>query len=134
VLAPMATAMLLLVGGVAVKQAHATFPGANGKIAFQSGRDGGGSYSDLFTMNPDGSEVTNITDTMSKSESGAVWSPDGSQIAFSGTDNFGRRVIFRRIYRRLAKGKGSGSLRRITVFVRHENVVRLLEFFGYRLE
>ena len=40
----------------------------------------------------------------------------------------------RRIYRRLAKRKGSGSLRRITVFVRHENVVRLLEFFGYRLE
>ena len=40
----------------------------------------------------------------------------------------------RRIYRRLAKGKGSGSLRRITVFVRHENVVRLLEFLGYCLE
>jgi hypothetical protein len=40
----------------------------------------------------------------------------------------------RRIYRRLAKRKGSGSLRRITVFVRHENVVRLLEFLGYCLE
>jgi hypothetical protein len=40
----------------------------------------------------------------------------------------------RRIYRKLAKRKGSGSLRRITVFVRHENVVRLLDFLGYRLE
>jgi hypothetical protein len=40
----------------------------------------------------------------------------------------------RRIYRRLAKGKGSGSLRRITVFVRYENVLRLLEFLGYCLE
>ena len=40
----------------------------------------------------------------------------------------------RRIYRKLAKRKGSGSLRRITVFVRYENVVRLLEFLGYRLE
>jgi hypothetical protein len=39
-----------------------------------------------------------------------------------------------RIYRKLAKRKGSGSLRRITVFVRHENVVRLLEFLGYRVE
>jgi len=39
----------------------------------------------------------------------------------------------RRIYRKLAKRKGSGSLRRMTVFVRHENVVRLLEFLGYRL-
>jgi hypothetical protein len=40
----------------------------------------------------------------------------------------------RRIYRRLAKRKGSGSLRRITVFVRYGNVVRLLEFLGYCLE
>jgi hypothetical protein len=40
----------------------------------------------------------------------------------------------RRIYRKLARRKGSGSLRRMTVFVRHENVVRLLEFLGYQLE
>jgi hypothetical protein len=40
----------------------------------------------------------------------------------------------RRIYRKLARRKGSGSLRRITVFMRYENVVRLLEFLGYRLE
>jgi hypothetical protein len=40
----------------------------------------------------------------------------------------------RRIYRKLARRKGSGSLRRITVFVRYENVLRLLEFLGYQLE
>ena len=40
----------------------------------------------------------------------------------------------RRIYRKLARRNGSGSLRRITVFVRHENVVRLLESLGYRME
>jgi hypothetical protein len=40
----------------------------------------------------------------------------------------------RRIYRKLAKRKGSGSLHSITVFVRHENVVRLLEFLSYHLE
>jgi hypothetical protein len=40
----------------------------------------------------------------------------------------------RRIYRKLASRKGGGSLLRITVFVRHENVVRLLEFLGYCLE
>jgi hypothetical protein len=40
----------------------------------------------------------------------------------------------RRIYRKLAKRKGSGSLRRITVFVRYENVVRLLGFLGHQLE
>ncbi len=40
----------------------------------------------------------------------------------------------RRIYRKLARRKGSGPLCRITVFVRYENVVRLLEFLGYSLE
>jgi hypothetical protein len=40
----------------------------------------------------------------------------------------------RRIYRRLPKRNGIGSLRRITVFVRYENVVRLLKFLGYCLE
>jgi hypothetical protein len=40
----------------------------------------------------------------------------------------------RRIYRKLARRKGSGFLRRITVFVRYENVLRLLKFLGYHLE
>jgi hypothetical protein len=40
----------------------------------------------------------------------------------------------RRIYRKLASRKGGGSLHRITVFVRHENVVGLLRFLGYCLE
>jgi len=40
----------------------------------------------------------------------------------------------RRIYRRLAKMRGRGHLHRLTVFIRHENVVRLLEFLGYRVE
>ena len=40
----------------------------------------------------------------------------------------------RRVYRRLAKRKSSGSLRRLTVFVRYENVVKLLRFFEYCLE
>jgi hypothetical protein len=40
----------------------------------------------------------------------------------------------RRIYRKLARRKGSGSLRSMTVFVRHEHVLRLLAFLGYCLE
>ena len=40
----------------------------------------------------------------------------------------------RRSYRKLARRKGSGPLHRMMVFVRHENVLRLLEFLGYRLE
>jgi hypothetical protein len=38
------------------------------------------------------------------------------------------------VYRRLAKMRGRGHLHRLTVFVRHENVLRLLEFLGYRQE
>jgi hypothetical protein len=40
----------------------------------------------------------------------------------------------RRIYRRLAKMRGRGYLRTLIVFIRYENVVRLLEFLGYRQE
>jgi hypothetical protein len=32
----------------------------------------------------------------------------------------------RRIYRKLAKMRGTPPLRRLTVFIRHENIVRLL--------
>jgi hypothetical protein len=38
----------------------------------------------------------------------------------------------RRVYRKLARRRGTASLRRLTVFVRYENVVRLLRFLGYR--
>jgi hypothetical protein len=40
----------------------------------------------------------------------------------------------RRIYRKMVRRKGTGFLRRMTVFVRYENVIRLLEFLGYCLE
>ncbi len=40
----------------------------------------------------------------------------------------------RRALRRLAGRRGTGPLRRLTVFVRHQNVVRLLAFLGYRDE
>ncbi len=37
----------------------------------------------------------------------------------------------RRVLRRLARRRGTGPLRRLTVFVRYQNVVRLLGFLGY---
>jgi hypothetical protein len=39
-----------------------------------------------------------------------------------------------RWFRRLVKMQGKRHLCRLTVFVRHENVVRLLEFLEYRQE
>ncbi len=37
----------------------------------------------------------------------------------------------RRVYRRPAGMRGRGHLHRLTVFIRHENAVRLLEFLRY---
>jgi len=60
-----------------VGQANATFPGKNGRIAFVQ-------FPDIFTMNPDGSDVRQLTnlgpDRFAFWES---WSPDGKQIVFN---------------------------------------------------
>lgn len=40
----------------------------------------------------------------------------------------------RRIFRRLAGIRSSSSLCCLTVFIRYENVIRLLDFLGYCLE
>lgn len=50
----------------------------NGKIAFVSGRTGN---AEIFTMNPDGSNQTNITNNAAN-DSLPAWSFDGSKIAF----------------------------------------------------
>jgi hypothetical protein len=55
--------MLLLIAGAAISlpshAAFATFPGENGKIMFFSDRDGN---AEIYTMNPDGSEQTRLTE------------------------------------------------------------------------
>ena len=60
-----------------VGQANASFPGKNGRIAFVQ-------WPDIFTMNPDGSDVRQLTNL--GPDSGAFWqswSPDGKQIVFN---------------------------------------------------
>ena len=65
------------------QNALAAFPGQNGKIAFVSTRDGN---NEIYTMNPDGSGQTNITNNKAVDEAPA-FSPDGKKIAFeSGRD------------------------------------------------
>lgn len=59
--------------------ADATFPGSNGKIAFVRYLSGG---SHIFVMNPDGSDVTRLTESPGYDFSPA-WSPDGTKIAFT---------------------------------------------------
>ena len=57
--------------------AHATFPGKNGRIAFILGPD-------VYTMNPDGSGVKQLTNL--GPDAGAFWeswSPDGKQLVYN---------------------------------------------------
>jgi Tol biopolymer transport system component len=61
--------------------AHATFPGANGKLLFTRGT-GTGNFTKLSTMNPDGGGVADVTNANANDSSGA-WSPDGTKIAFA---------------------------------------------------
>jgi TolB protein len=59
--------------------AQAAYPGANGKIAFQS--NSAGNF-DIFTMNADGSASTLVHGSTSADQSPS-WSPDGTKIAFA---------------------------------------------------
>ena len=63
---------------VVAHPAQAAFPGANGKIAFQSGRDGN---DEIYKMNPDGTRQRNLTRSAA-SDTNPAYSPDGTKIAF----------------------------------------------------
>jgi len=68
--------LALIAGAVTV---YAAFPGANGKIAFHSDRDGN---NEVYVMNADGSGQTNLTNNPA-ADIEPAWSPDGSKIVFS---------------------------------------------------
>lgn len=70
----------LLLGGVLLATtvpAHATFPGKNGRIAFIQGPD-------IYTINPDGSDLRQLTNRGSDNSAfWESWSPDGKQLVFN---------------------------------------------------
>jgi Tol biopolymer transport system component len=72
--------VLALVAGLLALEARAqaAFPGKNGKIAFDTNRDGN---QEIYTMNADGSNPTRLTNNTAIDQTPA-WSPDGTKIAF----------------------------------------------------
>jgi dipeptidyl aminopeptidase/acylaminoacyl peptidase len=92
-------AFLLALGLAA--PSHATFPGADGKIAFHSNRDGN---FEIYAMEPDGSSQTRLT-TNSAVDLTPSWSPDGAKIAFVST-----RDSNLEIYTMNANGSGQSRI------------------------
>ena len=80
---------------------HAAFPGTNGKIAFESTRNS--TSGQIYTMNPDGSGVTQLTFT-SADNVFPEWSADGQKIVFDSLRD-GNHEIY------VMNGDGSGQTR-----------------------
>ena len=70
--------VLAIAAGTAASVAPAAFPGSNGKIVFQTNRDGS---AEIYTMNSDGTNRIDLTRT-SAEDTTPRWSADGRRIAF----------------------------------------------------
>src|SRR5829696_6599669 len=91
-------AVIFLVLVAHIESAEAAYPGANGKIAFASSRTTGegvdnltGDY-EIFTMNKDGTGVTQLTENTTDDTSPA-FSADGSVVVFT-SERDGNKEIY----------------------------------------
>jgi Tol biopolymer transport system component len=91
---------------VEVSPAGAAFPGPNGKILFDTNRDG---PFEIYVMNPDGTALTNISNHPANDQF-AAWSPCGTKVAFSSDRDGPGTSIY------VANADGTG-VERLTSFV-----------------
>jgi Tol biopolymer transport system component len=75
----LASAAITLAALAIATPSHAAFPGANGKIAFGTDRDGN---EEIYSMSSGGGAQTNLTNSP-ESDRSPAWSADGAAIAFS---------------------------------------------------
>jgi Tol biopolymer transport system component len=71
------TTFVVMVAGAPA--ARASFPGDDGRIAFVSYRSGAWN---IFTVNPDGSDVRQLTFETDRAAEQPAWSPDGQHIVY----------------------------------------------------
>jgi TolB protein len=65
--------------------AHAAFPGANGKIAFD-GPQHSPFIREIWLVEPDGTALTQLTGGNAYAEAAPAWSPDGRKVAYDFVD------------------------------------------------
>src|SRR5918993_2160689 len=68
------------------EKAEATFPGKNGRIAYDAYALGRGSPSQIFTINPGGGGKTKVTNPRVGGDEEPSYSPNGKRIAYSDYD------------------------------------------------
>ena len=74
-----ALAVVFVAGLAAAAPALGAFPGENGKIAFFSDRQG--NDFDIWTMDPDGGNLVNLTAKPKANDFAPNWRADGRRIA-----------------------------------------------------
>jgi TolB protein len=85
----LAACWLVVIG--ATNPAKATFPGTNGKIAFMAAKTA--EPDQIYTMNPDGSGMTQVTPAGFPNHHSPDWSPDGKSIVYDTTSGLALRAI-----------------------------------------
>lgn len=79
--------------------------GSNGKIVYTVNMGSPDFTTDIWVMNADGTDQTNLTNTPAVSERGPIWSPDSTRIAYVAGDN-----IFSSVWVMNADGTGQARL------------------------
>jgi TolB protein len=105
--------LLLAMSGAAVSFGWATAPGRNGKLAFRRYLDADHQWSALFTGNPDGSAIRQLTRPPQRVlDIEPDWSPNGKQIVFQrvSLDGCGPDCETDAIYRVNSDGSGLKAL------------------------